>query len=405
MKGYSRIVVAGEVDSGKSTLIGRFLFEMGSLSQETMSEVENVCQRLDRDLEFAYLLDSLEEERINQLTIDTTQVFCKSKKNRDFAFIDVPGHKQLLKNMLSGSTYATTAILVVDVVKSLDEGTRRHFNILNFLGIDKIILALNKMDLVGFNEDTFNKTQEEISVFYNALGIKPTYIIPISGKQGDNLLKKSLRMPWYKGATLFEALDKMNKRLKEEKNGDFYFPIQDVYCINKEKICVGNIISGQIKRGEIVNILPLNKLSRVKKIIVFDKTKSSAKTPESIGLVSAKIDNLQRGQVIYRGNHPGVVTQILAKIFCVEPLRIGESFIFKCATQKTNSIIKKINYVLDITDSSGSREAKDLKQTDVAEVVINTEEPVTVKKFRQLNTLGRFILQREKEICAVGIIP
>lgn len=404
MKGYARIVVAGEVDSGKSTLIGRFLFEMGSLSQETMSEVENVCQRLDRDLEFAYLLDSLEEERINQLTIDTTQVFCKSKKNRDFAFIDVPGHKQLLKNMLSGSTYATTAILVVDVVKSLDEGTRRHFNILNFLGIDKIILALNKMDLVGFNEDTFNKTQEEISVFYNTLGIKPTYIIPISGKQGDNLLKKSLRMPWYKGATLFEALDKMNKRLKEEKNGDFYFPIQDVYCINKEKICVGNIISGQIKRGEIVNILPLNKLSKVKKIMVFDKTKFSAKTQDSIGLVLAKTDNLQRGQVIYRGEPPEVVTKIVSKIFCVQPLSLREQLTLKCTTQNTPAKIEKLNRVFDITDLGANLKTKGLKQADVAEVVITTKTPVVIKKFSQLNTLGRFILERDKEICAVGII-
>lgn len=405
MENYLKVVVTGEVDSGKSTLIGRFLFETGSLSQAVIEDIQSASRELGRDFEFAYLLDSFEEERRNQLTLDTTEAFCKTKIGKGIIFIDVPGHKELLKNMLCGSSYADIAILVIDVQKSMEEGTKRHINILKFLGIDKIILALNKIDLANFSEYIFNKVAQEIIKFSKETKIQFRYIIPLSAKQGDNLIRNSSEMLWYKGKSLIEALRALNKVFKKENGHDFCFPVQDVYSTNGKSICVGNIISGRIKKGEIVKILPLNKESRVKEIKEFNKVKSQAKAPESIGLVLSKIDDLQRGQIVCSGKTPEVTTQIFAKIFCLQPLNLEQNLLFKCTTQETQAKIKKINKVFDSTGLEVFGVTNNLRETNAAEVSIITEKPIVIKNFLQLNSLGKFVLQDNREILAVGIIP
>lgn len=397
------VVLAGEVDAGKSTLIGRFLYEMGSVTKETTEELRKACQKLETDFEFAYLLDSFEEERRNQLTIDTTQIFCKAKLGKGFLFIDVPGHRQLLKNMLCGSSYAEAAIVVIDAGKSIEEATKTHINVLRFLGIEQIIVALNKIDLVNFNEGVFIQAKKKIAEFFNRIGIQPEYIIPLSAKEGENLVKKSPKMPWYKGMPLLEALNRLNKRFKKEIC-DFYFPIQDVYCIDGEKVYVGNIISGKIKRKEAVKILPQNLECKVKKIKVFDKIKPKALAEQSIGLVLTGPDSLGRGQIIYRGRPPQVANQISAKIFCVHPLGLEDSLFFKCATQETPAKISRINKIFDTPNLEIGRGIKNIKEAEAAEVVINTEKPVVIKKFHQLQSLGRFVLENNKEICAAGIV-
>ncbi len=401
MQDYLKVVVTGEVDSGKSTLIGRFLYELGSLSQGVIEEIGEVCQRLGSDFEFAYLLDSFEEERKNQLTIDTTQVFCKTKRGKSFVFIDVPGHKELLKNMISGSSYADIAVLVVDVQKSIEEQTRRHAFILKFLGVEQIILALNKMDAADFEENTFKKVREDTREFFRKVGIEPKYFIPISAKQGENISKRSKKMPWYEGFSLQEAL---NTRLKKEINKNFRLPIQDVYNLNGEKLSVGKIISGRIKIGEKVKILPLDKECIVKTIKIFNKNRSAAEAPQSIGLRFDDMDGLKRGQIICKPEMPLVGKEIMAKLFCVHSFNIKESLRFKCATQETIAWISKIMGTWD-TISLAPRPKKDLlNETDIAEAVITTENPVVVDKYKAFNSLGRFILKSNEEIYAVGTI-
>ncbi len=402
MEDYLKIVVVGEVDSGKSTLIGRFLYEMGSLSEGAIEEIESVSRRLGGDLEFAYLLDSLEEERSNQLTIDTTEAFCKTKKGRQFIFIDVPGHKELLKNMLCGSSYADIAILVVDVQKSIEDQTRRHAFILKFLGIEQIILVLNKMDRVSFSESIFNKVRENIIEFLKKIGLQPKHFIPVSAKQGESLLKKSKKMAWYKGLPLAEAL---NVYMKRERNGDLRFPIQDIYTINNERIAVGKVISGKIKRGEKVRVLPLNKEYIVKKIKIFNGDKSIAMAPESIGLILGEMDGLSRGQIICNGRTLEIKTEILARIFCLRPLNIKENLKFRCATQESYAQIKRIKGVWDSASLEPKPVKNILEETDIAEAVIGIESPAAVEHFEGLNALGRFVLKDNKDICVVGVIP
>jgi len=401
MKDHFSVVLTGEVDSGKSTLIGRFLYEMGSLSQEVIKEIEDASQRLEGNFEFAYLLDSLEEERRNQLTIDTTQVFCKTKRGKEFLFIDVPGHQELLKNMLCGSSYADIAILVVDIQKSIEQQTKRHAFILKFLGIEQIIIVLNKMDLVNFNENIFEKVKNEIAEYLKKLQIKPKYFLPITANQGDNFINKSEKMHWYRGLTLIEVL---NTYFKKERGGAFRFPIQDIYNINKERVAVGKIISGEIRKGEKVKILPMDKERQAKTIKVFNKNISVANVPASIGLILNDMDGLKRGQIVCKPNLPSVKKEILSKIFCVYPLDINENLIIRCLTQESRVKISQINRVWDSVTLESKIQREILGKNDVAEINFVAENPMVVESFTGSNSLGRFVLKHNGEICAIGMI-
>jgi len=404
MDEYSKVVVSGEVDSGKSTLIGRFLYEMDSLSKGAIEDIREVCQSLGRDFEFAYLLDSLEEERKDKLTIDTTQKFCKDRKGNGFLFIDVPGHIQLIRNMLCGSSYADEAIVVVDVKKRIEEGTKRHINVLKFLGIERIIFALNKMDLSGFKECAFKNTKEKLVEFSKRTGIQAQYFIPVSAKQGDNLIKRSKNMPWYKELSLVDALYASYTELKEKEN-DFYFPVQDVYYIEGENVLVGSIISGKIKKSEVVKIAPINKVSKIKKIKVFNKAVSSAKAKESIGLVLTEPYQFLRGQVIYKGSPPEVTNKFSSRIFCTRSLNVEKRLIFKCLTQQFSARIERVNKVFDINGLETTDVTGNLKETEAAEAIIAIEGEVVIKKSNHHHSLGRFVLQNiSREICAVGVI-
>jgi len=401
MEDILKVVVTGEVDAGKSTLVGRFLYELGSLSKGVIEEIEETCQRLGSGFEFAYLLDSFEEERKGQLTIDTTQIFCKTRRGRGFIFIDVPGHKELLKNMISGSSYADIAVLVIDVKKSVEEQTRRHAFILKLLGIKQVIVVLNKIDSVNFEEDIFKKVKENVVGFLKKVGIEPKYFIPTSAKEGENLCRQSKKMPWYHGVSLIEAL---NARFTKKIDGDFRFPIQDIYRLNGGKVAVGEIISGKVKKGEKVKVLPINKECSVTAIKVFHENKSTAKAPQSIGLTLDNMDILKRGQVICKPELPKIQTKILTKIFCVQPLNTKEVLSFKCATQNTSVRIEQINGVWDTVNLEPKSKGESLEKADFAEAVIATDNPVVVEKYNALNTLGRFVLENNQEIYAVGVI-
>lgn len=303
--------------------------------------------------------------------------------------------------MLCGSSYADIAILIVDVQKSIEKQTKRHAFILKFLGIKQIISVFNKMDLVGFSEIVFKKGKEEIVEFFKNLQLQTIYFIPISAKQVDNLIRRSKKMIWYKGLSLIEVLDVCFKR---KEHGEFRFAIQDICNLNNEKVAVGKVISGEIKRGEKVNILPLNKECRIKEIKVFNKNKYKAKAPESIGLILDNMDNLRRDQVVCKHRLPRVTTEILAKIFCVHPLNIKEKLRLRCVTQETLAQLRQINGVWDTVNLEPKSYEGLLKENDFAEAIISTNEPVVVERFEGLNNLGRFVLQNNREIYAVGII-
>ena len=399
MPNLIKIVVAGDVNSGKSTLIGRYLYESGSLNQGAIEDIQQVCKNLERNFEFAYLLDSFQEEREKELTINTTQCFCKSGK-RNILFIDVPGHQELLKNMLSGASHADTAILVIDINKPINDQTKRHAFILKFLGISNIITIINKMDICNFNQAEFLRTKKLILDVFKNIGIEFQECLPVSSSQGENLFKRSKMMPWYKGKSLKELLD----NIKIKKNPDnFRFLIQDVYKKGGENIAAGILSSGRIKKKSAVFVYPEQKEFRIEKIKYFNKSIRFAKAPLAIGITLNNNYNLKRGQVLCANHLPKITQTILAKIIVTRPINPNTALSFHCATQNEMVKFKRVDQIWDTANLLPKKGP--LKINDLAQVILETAHKVVTEKYQDSHSLGRFVLvDSRQKISAIGVI-
>ena len=239
-----KFVIVGHVDHGKSTLIGRLLYDTNSLPPDKMEEIRKTSQDLGRDTEFAYLLDHLEEERRQGITIDTTQVFFKTDK-REYVIIDAPGHVEFVKNMITGASQAEAAILIIDAKEGIQEQTKRHATILSMLGIEQVIVLINKVDLIDFSEEKYTELKSRLEKFLTTLNITPKLYIPISALKGDNIANKSTNMPWYKGPTMLEGLNHLKNKIAEE-NQPLIFPVQDIYKVDDKRVIVGRVETGEI---------------------------------------------------------------------------------------------------------------------------------------------------------------
>jgi len=390
------VILTGELDSGKSTLIGRLLLDTHSLSKEAEREL-----RMEEESGLANLLDSLQEERAGQFTLDTTQAIVRDKK-KQYIFIDAPGHKELIKNMLTASSYAEAAIVVIDAQKGMEEQTKRHLCILKFLGIGSIIIAVNKMDAVRYEKGAFLKASEEAERFLNKIQMTPLCYVPVSARYGECLLRRSKKMPWFKGDPLIISIGKC---IGQKRRGEFCFPVQDIYNINQDVVLAGRVVSGYVKTGDKVNVFPVNRELRIKRIKVFNKKfKFMANQGEGVGLILDNADGLGRGCVIYKGASPRFTDLIAAKILCIRPLKPGDSLMFLCSTQEARAEIFNIKKVIETADFTTIENPSAIEENNIAEIVIKSDKPVANEEFRNLPELGRFLLQKDSEICAVGII-
>ena len=420
------IVIVGHVDHGKSTLIGRLLYDTGSLPEERVDEIRIASQSAGREMEFSFLMDHLEEERQRGITIDIAQTFFKSEKRR-YVIIDAPGHKEFLKNMITGSSQAEAALLLIDAVEGVREQTKRHCFILGMLGIRQVVVLINKMDMVDYSQERFNTLSGDVINLFNQLintrtpellnsttpklpisqtPNLPSYIIPISARDGSNVAKRDNRMGWFNGPTVLEALDHFESLVIEDK--PLRFPVQDVYNINGKNIAAGRIEAGQLKKGEELYILPEGEKALVVSIEKFQEEGISiASTGESIGLCLDK--PVVRGQVIVRSqDHEPIITQkIHANIFWMDDKTYhkGESVTFKCATQEVEGRIGQIYRRFDpATISIVEQDAKEIGAAEIAEVEIALEKPVVVDSFIDIPEMGRFVLEKYGHPVAGGII-
>jgi sulfate adenylyltransferase subunit 1 len=399
-----KFVIVGHVDHGKSTLIGRLLFDTGSLPEGKIEEIRQICESLGKDFEFGYVTDSFEEERDRGITIDTAQISFRTEL-RDYVIIDAPGHVEFLKNMITGASQADAAVLIVDTVEGVMEQTKRHAYILHLLGIHHVLVVINKMDLAGFSQTEFQKISGDIAAFLDTLSIRPAQFIPISGRHGDNVCRASPRMQWYEGPTLIEALDGILLK-KDSKDGPLRFTVQDVYSFEK-RIYVGRVESGTLHAGETVTVLPLLEATKVQSIEEYQKDLQEAVTGKAVGLTIGNNLPVDRGHVLARDTDLPVVTdRIKASLFWMDTSagRKEESFIFRCATQevpcKLTSIEQTMNTsTLEVT----GRDLMEVKNREVAEVTIKTLHPVVIDSFSKVRELGRFVLSR-RNIVAGGII-
>ncbi|MGL5351788.1 MAG: sulfate adenylyltransferase subunit 1 [Clostridium sp.] len=406
-KDVLNIVVVGHVDHGKSTVIGRLLHDTHSLPEGTIDKVKRIAKETGKPFEYAYLLDAFEEEQKQGITIDITQIQFTTKK-REYVIIDAPGHKEFLKNMISGAANAEAALLIIDAKEGVQEQSKRHAYILSLLGIKKVFVIVNKMDLVGYSEEAFNEVKNGMENFLGELGVYPLSYIPISAFYGQNVLTKSEEMDWFKGYSIIDAVDSIEKDTGIE-NKPLRFPIQDVYKFDDRRIIAGRIESGTLKVGDEINIYPEGKKTTVKSIEYWAKrdNKEVAFAGESVGItVSDEFFN-KRGEVISTiDNAPKVANSFKANIFWMgkNDLVKNKKYKIKLTTQEVEGEIDSIIRVVDASSLDSSNENTKIVLNDVAEVIIKTKEKLVFDDFSESNITGRFVIVDGYDVAGGGII-
>jgi sulfate adenylyltransferase subunit 1 len=399
------IIIVGHVDHGKSTLIGRLLYDTGCLPPDKYAEIQKSSEMLGKRVEFAFVMDCLEEERSRGITIDTTQTFFRTPKRR-YVIIDAPGHKEFLKNMITGTSQAEAALLIIDSFEGIREQTKRHAYILAMLGLKQIIVLLNKIDLVNFSQAKFQELRAEITDFLGRLNVRPTFILPISAIHGDNVATPSEKISWFDGPTVLQALDTFEELKVEEK--PLRFPIQDIYRIDGKKILVGRIEAGHLARGERLFLLPEKTEVSVKSIEKFLQTGvTAAHFEESVGICLKGRHRMRRGQILAGDQSSKTSDRIRANIFWMDQTLhpIGELLLFRCVTQEVSCRIEKMYKKFDPASLEWVEEdASSIKGAEVADVMIHLEAQVVFDPFNDIPEMGRFVLEKEGRPVAGGII-
>ncbi len=401
-----RFVIVGHVDHGKSTLIGRLLYDTGSLPASKIEEIEKASKELGREVEFAYVMDHLEEERRRNITIDTTQIFFKTA-DAEYVIIDAPGHREFMRNMITGASQADAAVIMLDIKEGIREQTRRHAYVLSMLGIDQVILMINKMDLVGWDQAAYRQATADLGAWFRSVGIEPLFAVPVSAKLGDNLVHRSTNMTWYDGPTLLEALRVLKRR--REAGDQLRLPVQDVYSIDGKSILVGRVESGALREGQEIRLMPADVRTRVRSVEAWGQQKNSAQAGESTGFtIDAPIKGVERGAVACPADAPAPATdRFVATVFWLaeKPFGIEEPIFFRCATQEVAARVETIENLMDSsTLELIAEKAQRMEPTHVARVTLRTERPVVVEPFKLTPELGRFVLMRSNDAEAGGII-
>ena len=402
-----KIVFVGHVDHGKSTIIGRLLHDTKSLPQGIIDKVQKIADETGKSFEFAYLLDAFAEERQQGITIDMTQIKF-STPAREYLIIDAPGHKEFLKNMISGAANANAAFLVVDAASGVQEQSRRHAYLLSLLGIKKIFVLVNKMDLVGYSEQRFSAVASEISDFLASLKVKAEKILPVSGFVGDNVTSRSENLSWYAGDTLIETLDKISD-VEENFSAKLRLPIQDVYKFDERRIIAGRIESGNLSVGDKIKIFPEGRETFITELAYWQErdNKKSARAGESVGIIVADEFFNKRGEIIVASDDlPQISNRFRASVFWMGKniLTVGKKYKLKLATAEVEATVEKIIRTVDAATLLSSETARELKRNDVGEIIFKLKEKIAFDEFEKCAATGRFVLIDGYDVAGGGII-
>ena len=405
------IVIVGHVDHGKSTVVGRLLADSGSLPEGKLEQIKAYCARNSRPFEFAFLLDALKDEQSQGITIDTARTFFKSK-TRDYVIIDAPGHIEFLKNMVSGAARAEAAVLVIDAKEGIQENSKRHGYLMSMLGIRQITVAVNKMDLVNYDRGAFEDIRDEYMAFLGRIGITPRFFVPLAAFPGENMVKPSEKMPWYKGPDLLSAIDRFEKAPPKEGQ-PFRLPLQDVYKFTGQgddrRIFAGRVESGKVRVGDEVVFQPSGKRSRVKSIEAFNApAKSEVGAGYTTGLQLDTQIYVNRGEILCRADEvqPHVARRLRANLFWMgkKPFEKGRTFFLKLGTAKLPVRLGEIKVVIDASETQGKQEKLKVERHDVAEVILELQKPLACDRIELLESTGRFVIVDQYEIAGGGIV-
>ena len=401
-----KIVIVGHVDHGKSTLVGRLIHDTGSLPDGKLEAIQAMCQRRGMPFEWEFLMDALKSERDQGITIDTSQIWFSTDK-RKYVLIDAPGHKEFLKNMISGAAQADAALLVIDALEGVREQSRRHGYLLHLLGVPQVAVAINKMDLVGYSKERFEEVEREIRAYLAEIGVTPTHVVPISARQGDYIAAPTKEMSWYRGPTVVEALD-LFQRPVPVTDLPLRFPVQDVYKFDERRIIAGRIESGRLKIGDTLLFSPSNKCAKVVSIESWNVPAPAiaAGAGQSVGVTLDEQIFVERGEVASHADSPPIETNVFrARLFWLgkRPLKVGSRYLLKVATARHLVEVQQIEKVVDTTDLS-SGEADEVPRSAVAEVVLRSRSMLALDEFRASPRTGRFVLIEDYDIVGGGII-
>jgi bifunctional enzyme CysN/CysC len=405
------IVIAGHVDHGKSTVMGRLLADTGSLPVGKLDQVRALCERNSKPFEYAFLLDALKDEMSQGITIDAARVFFKTAQ-RDYLILDAPGHIEFLKNMITGASRAEAALLVIDAEEGVRENSRRHGYMLSLLGVRQLAVVVNKMDLVEYSESAFNAIVENYTAFLKEIGVEARFIIPASGRFGDNIAQAGERMAWYTGPTVLEALDRFEKE-PPALDQPLRLPVQDVYKFtkagDKRRLVVGTVDSGTVSIGDELVFFPSGKRSRVASIEAFNRPpQTQAGAGEATALTLDEQIYVTRGELACRATEPApkVATRARVSLFWMgrEPLQVGREYLLKMGGARTPVWIEKILRVIDASDLSVSTEADRVERHAVAECIVRTRRAMAFDLAEDNARTSRFVIVDQYEIRGGGIL-
>jgi len=394
------VVIVGHVDHGKSTLIGRLLYDSESITEGRVEEIQKLAEEYKRRFEFAYFLDSFDDELKEERTIDTTGVMFRGKSNL-YSITDVPGHKEFIKNMLTGASHAEVAVLVVAADEGIQEQTGRHAFLINMLGINKLFVMVNKMDAVDYKEEIFLDIKNKVAKLLASFGYHDIQFIPGSAMEGDNIYKTSERMEWYRGPTLIEALDSVELSPKEVK--PLRFVVQDTYVVDSDKVVVGRVESGVLKKGDEVVFQPSSVTGKVERIMEFEGELEKAAMGDSVGIITDCEPG--RGDVCGLVEAPPIPTEeFLGEAVLLESdLKKGDKLELRCGTRRVKCEIKEIKEKINSeTGEVVERHPAEITENEAATILFATE-PLVVEKFSEIPELGRFILVKDRNIGA-GVV-
>ncbi len=410
------VVVIGHVDHGKSTVVGRLLHDTGVLPHGKIEQVRSNCERSGKPFEYAFLIDALQDEQAQGITIDAARVFFRSDKRR-YIIIDAPGHIEFLKNMISGAARAEAAILVIDAGEGVRENSRRHGFMAAMLGIRQLLVVVNKMDLVGYDEAVFTAIREEYEAFLGEIQVEPRGFVPVSGRHGDNLVAGSERTPWYEGAPLLEQIDAFASAGAESAQA-LRLPVQDVYKFpvrgDDARIIAGTVATGSVRVGDAVEFLPSRKRARVRSIEGFQvASHEHAAAGMATGVTLTEELYVRPGELMYRVGEraPQVGTTFRCNLFWLgrNPLVPGKRYRLKLATTRAGVHVKEIVQVLDaatLEHSESDAHKGHVGRHEVAECVLETQNPIAfdLGLGAEFAATGRFVLVDEYEIAGGGIV-
>jgi len=401
-----RIVIVGHVDHGKSTLVGRLLHETGSLPEGKLEMLKAVSTRRGMPFEWSFLLDALQTERDQGITIDTTQIRFRTG-SRDIVLIDAPGHAEFLRNMITGASQADGAVLIIDALEGVRDQTRRHGYLLHLLGIKQVAVVVNKMDRVDFSRARFVEISDEISTHLTALGVTPSAVIPISARDGDGVASRTPRIGWYRGPTVVEALDALEPA-RPLATLPLRLPVQAIYKFDDRRIVAGRIESGHLASGDEIVIMPAGKIAKIKSVESWPLTPVRGKqgAGRSVGVTLDRELFIERGDIIaHVGKSPRDTRRLRARIFWLhdKELAKGDQILVRLGAREARAVVVAIEKAVDPGELSSSENTA-IAKNHVGEIDISLALPIAADAYSNNPRTGRLVIEVSGRIAGGGLV-